>query len=83
MTPREHAEKILEEWELCRNARPKNNAVDTQLDKDVMTPWISYLVGQLTWGSDVELQEACYQVEFRLKQLKEKIILEVLTNGTI
>lgn len=83
MTPREYAEKLLEEWALCQKAQPKNNAVDIQIDKDIIKSWISYLVRQYSWGSDVELQEACYQVESRLKQLKEKIVIEVLTNGTI
>ena len=83
MTPREHAEKILEEWQLCQRARPKNNAVDIQLDKDVLTSWVSYLVRQLTWGSDVELREACYQVESRLTTLKEKLVFEVLKNGSV
>lgn len=83
MTPREHAEQLFEDWRLCQNARPKNNAVDIQLDKDVLKSWISYLVRQLTWGSDAELQEACYQVESRLKTLKEKLVIEVLKNGSI
>ena len=83
MIPREHAEKLLEEWRLCQNARPKNNAVDIQLDKDVLKSWISYLARQLTWGNDLDLQEACYQVESRLKTLKEKLVIEVLKNGSV
>ena len=83
MTPREHAEQLLEEWHLCQHARPKNNAVDIQLDKDSLTSWISYLARQLTWGSDVDLREACYQVESRLKNLKEKLVIEVLKNGSV
>ncbi len=84
MTPQEHAAKLLEEWFVCVKAKPKSNAVDIQLDKDVLEPWAAYLDKQLAWGNDdVKLQELCYQFESRLKELKEKIVIEVLQNGTI
>lgn len=83
MTPQEHAKQLLEEWNLCEKARPKNNAVDIQLDKDIMKPWVSYLSRQLNWGNDIELQEACYLFESRLRELKEKLVIEVLTNGSV
>ena len=54
-----------------------------QLDKDVVAPWASYLMRQLAWGNDNEIQEACYQLESRLIELKEKIVIEVLKNGTV
>ena len=84
MTPQEHARQLLNEWFLCSRAKPKSQAVDIQLDKDVLEPWAAYLDRQLAWGDDdTKLQEACYQFESRLKILKEKIIIEVLKNGSI
>ena len=84
MTPQEHARRLLEEWELCRNAKPKNNAVDIQLDKDVLAPWAVHLTRHLEWyDSENALQKVCYQFESRLTVLKEKIIIEVLKSGTV
>jgi hypothetical protein len=83
MTPQEHARLLLDEWQLCSNARPKNNAVDIQLDKDVIKPWVEYLHRQLAWGNENEIQTACYQFESKLKTLKEKIIIEVIRYGSV
>ncbi len=83
MTPQEHARQLLEDWNLCLNAKPKTNAVDIQLDKDILKPWVAYLRRSLNWGTDNELQEVCYQFESRLKELKEKLIIEVLQNGSV
>jgi len=83
MTPREHAKKLLEEWNLCVEAKPKNNAVDIRLDKDVVRPWAVHLDWQLSWGSENDIQIACCQLESRLNALKEKIIIEVLKNGSV
>lgn len=84
MTPQEHAKKLLNEWFLCSKARPKSQAVDIQLDKDVLEPWAAYLDRQLAWSNDDDkLQEVCYQFESRLNALKEKIIIEVLKNGSV
>jgi hypothetical protein len=35
MDYKEYAKNILREWALCSTARPKNNAVDIQIEKDV------------------------------------------------
>jgi hypothetical protein len=84
MTPREHANQLLEEWKLCSKAKPKNNAIDIQLDKDVLAPWAAHLARHLEWyDSESALQKVCYQFEPRLKLLKEKIVLEVLKNGSV
>lgn len=83
MIPQDYAKQLLEEWALCQNARPKKNAVDIQLDKDVLKPWAAYLERKLSWGNDHELVEACYQFDYRLKKLKEKLIIEVLQNGSV
>lgn len=82
MNYKEHAEQILKEWALCSNARPKNNAVDIQIEKDVCGRYASNLIHNLNWGSEIELAEACHRLETRLKPLKEKIIIEVMQNGT-
>ena len=84
MTPQEHARKLLDEWFLCSRAKPKSQAVDIQLDKDVIEPWAAYLDRQLAWGNDDnELQKICYIFESKLKNLKEKIVIEVLKNGSV
>ncbi len=83
MTYKERADQILREWALCSTARPKNNAVDIQIEKDTCGRWATNLVHNLNWGSELELAEACHQMESRLKTLKEKIIIEVLNNGSV
>jgi len=83
MDYQEHAKKILREWTLCSNARPKNNAVDIQIEKDTCGRWAVNLIHHMNWGSESELAEACYQLESRLQPLKKKIIIEVLQNGTV
>lgn len=83
MDHKEQAQNILKEWALCVNARPKNNAVDIQIEKDVCGRFATNLIHNLNWGSEKELAEACYQLESRLKPLKEKIVIEVLKHGTV
>jgi hypothetical protein len=83
MDHKEYAKKLLHEWALCNTARPKNNAVDIQIEKDTCGRWAVNLIHNLNWGNESELAEACYQLESRLKPLKEKIVIEVLQNGTI
>ena len=83
MDSKSHAEQILKEWALCSNARPKNNAVDIQIEKDTCGRWAANLLHNLNWGTESQIAEACYQLEYRLKPLKEKIIIEVLQNGHV
>ena len=83
MNHKERAEQILREWALCMNARPKYNAVDIQIEKDVCGRFATNLIQNLNWGSELELVEACNQLETRLKPLKEKIVIEVLQNGSV
>lgn len=84
MTPQQHARQLLDEWFLCYQARPKGQVVDIQLDKDGLEPLAAYLDRQLAWGhDDVELQKVCYMFESKLKNLKEKIVIEVLKNGSV
>lgn len=83
MDYREHAKKLLKEWVLCNNAQPKNNVVDIRLEKDALAPWATQLIHNMNWGSEVEIAESCHQLETRLKKLKERLVIEVLTNGSV
>ena len=80
---REHAQRLLDEFNLCLQARPKHNAVDVQLEKDSVSKWAVHLNNQLGWGTENEIAEACYQLEPRLAKLKEKLVIEILKNGTV
>ncbi len=80
---RQQADELLEQWELCKNARPKNNTVDIQILKDSCKQWANYLYTQKQWGDDRELAEACHQLEPRLTQLRQQVIIEILKHGTI
>ena len=83
MTHKEHANNVLREWALCSTARPKNNAVNIQIEKDTCGRWAVNLIHNINWGSEREIVEACHQLESRLKPLKEKIVIEVLQNGAV
>jgi hypothetical protein len=83
MNYKEHARQLLQDWQLCVNAKPKHDAIDIQLEKDRCEEWAIQLMTISMWGTPNELAEACYQFEYRLKNLKEKIIIEVLTNGSV
>ncbi len=80
---RARAEKLLEDFNLCMRARPRGNAAAVQLEKDTVAHWATYLNRQLAWGSDVEISEACNQLQSRLQSLQEKLIIEILTNGSV
>jgi len=83
MIQQAHADELLEEWRLCAVAKPKNNAVDFQIEKARCEEWAIQLMTIRVWGTDVELAEACYQFEYRFKSFKEKLVIEVLTNGAV
>lgn len=78
-----YAHQLLEEFNLCIKAKPKHNAVDVQLEKDAVSKWAVNLNNQLGWGTENEIAEACYQLEPRLQKLKEKLVMEILKNGTV
>jgi hypothetical protein len=73
------ADELLSEVDMCMRAQPMHNTVEVQIAKDTTAKWAHHLSTQRSWGSDLEIAEACHQLEPRLKQLKEKIVLEVLT----
>jgi hypothetical protein len=78
-----HSDQLIKEWELCLNAKPKHDAVNIKLEKDRCEEWAMQLMKVRLWGSELELAEACHQLEPRLKTLKEKIVIEVLQNGSV
>jgi hypothetical protein len=78
-----YANYLLHEYDQCCRARPKHNAVDIRLLKDSVGKWASHLATQRSWGTDTEIAEACRQLEPRLKELKEQVIIEVLKNGSV
>lgn len=78
-----YAKELLNEFDLCLHAKSKHNAVDLQLEKDACAKWAHHLNTQLGWGTENEIAEACYQLEPRLKKLKEKLVIEILKDGPI
>lgn len=77
------ADVLLEEFDLCCKAKPKHNAVGVQLEKDTCAKFAYLLSTQRSWGDEIEIAEACHQLEPRLNQLKEKLVFEILKNGSI
>jgi uncharacterized protein with PhoU and TrkA domain len=80
---KQRADEMIKEFDLCCQARPKHGVVDIQLEKDSVAKFAYHLSTQRSWGTDNEIAEACYQLEPRLKRLKEKLVMEILSNGTI
>jgi hypothetical protein len=77
------ADQLIEEFNLCVKAKPRHDAINIQLEKDSVAKFAHHLNRQRGWGSDREIAEACLQLEPRLKQLKEKLVMEILTNGPV
>ena len=80
---KKHADNLVKEWTLCLDARPRHDAVNIKIEKDQCEEWVIHLMKIRLWGTENELTEACYQVDSRLKILKEKLTIEVLTNGAV
>jgi hypothetical protein len=83
MNFKEYADSLIEDYNMCCRARPRQNAVDIQILKDTVGKWAYHLATQRSWGTDEEIAEACYQLAPRLQELKKQVIIEVLTNGTV
>jgi hypothetical protein len=77
------ADQLLEEFNLCIRAKPRHDAINIQLEKDTVAKFAYHLATQRGWGTDHEIAEACYQLEPRLTELKKKLIIEILQNGTV
>jgi len=80
---KDRADQLLEEFNLCIKAKPKNNAINIQLEKDSVAKFAYYLSTQRSWGGENEIAEACHQLEPRLEELKKKLIIEILQHGPI
>jgi hypothetical protein len=84
MNIQQRGEVLLEEWDLCKNAKPKSNAVNLQIERDGLDQWANNLARNLNWAPDnVTTAEAVYQFEYRLKSYREKVIVEILTHGSV
>lgn len=80
---KQRATELLDEFELCCKAKPKHAAVDIQIEKDAVAKFAYNLATQRGWGTDNEIAEAYYQLEPRLAELKKKLVIEILQNGTV
>ena len=67
---RAKAAELIEDFNLCMQARPKGDAAKVQIEKDECSRWAYHLNTQVAWGTDNEIAEACYQLEPRLNRLK-------------
>jgi len=79
----QQADELLEEFNACCRAKPKHDAVNFQLEKDKLAKWATHLATCRSWGTENEIAEACYQLESRMKNLKEKLIMDILSDGTV
>ena len=77
------AEELMQDWQAVQNVKIKHDAVDLRLQKDRCDEWAAQLMTTKIWGTELELAEACNQLEYRLKDLQKKIVIEVLKNGPI
>ena len=80
---KEKANKLLEEFDLCCKAKPHDNPVEVELAKLYCQPFAYHLATQRSWGTDNEIAEACYELEPRLKQFKERVVMDILHHGSI
>lgn len=79
----QYANELLLEFDACLQAKPRHDAVNIQLEKDSCAKWAYHLNTQRGWGTDNEIAEACHQLAPRLQKLKEKLVMEILTNGPV
>jgi hypothetical protein len=80
---KQRATDLLNEFDLCCRAKPKHDAVNIQLEKDTVAKFAHHLSTQRSWGTDSEIAEACYQLEPRLAELKKKLVMEILSYGSV
>lgn len=82
--PRDWGGLLLEDWQRCKHAKPRGDAVNLQVERDRLDMWAQQLGHLLIWETNDNLiAETCYQFESRLTHYREKVILEILTHGTI
>jgi len=78
---RVHGQTLLDQWQMYKNARPRDHVFDIQRDKDELNKWAKHLQFCMLWETENNIAETCYQFEYRLRQFKDRILIEVLTNG--
>ena len=84
INPTQRAEELLHEWNQCKNARPRSDAINLQIERDELEKWARNLSYHAMWDGDTNTTvEAIYQFEARLKSYKQKVIIEILTHGAI
>lgn len=81
---KQRAQDLLDEWNVVKDARAKHDAINLQLEKDWLERWAYVLQSKLLWSDDInEIAETVHQFENRLNAHKEKVIIEILRNGSI
>jgi len=84
MTIQQRGEQLLEEWTLCKNAKPKSDAINLQIERDALEHWANYMSRNLSWNpTHNDTAESIYQFESRLNSYREKVIVEILTHGSV
>ena len=82
--PINHGQDLLKEWNLYKTARPREHVFDIQRDKDELAKWATLLQFNLMWEQDYNrVAEVCHQFESRLTTFKDKIVIELLTGGSV
>lgn len=76
-------QRLLEDWQVYKTAKPRTHVLDIQRDKDMLASSALELQSNLLWKDDLtELEKNCQRFETMLTEFKDKIVLELLTNGT-
>jgi hypothetical protein len=84
MNVQQRGEELLAEWNVCKHARPKGDAINLQIERDQLERWANNLSRNLTWAPEnITTLEAVYQFEQRFTAYKQKAVLEILKNGAI
>ena len=74
---------LLEEWYFYKSTRPRDHVFDIQADKDELQKWATHLQTALLWETNGnKIVKICHQFEYKLKQFKEKVVIELLKNGS-
>ena len=75
---------LLQEWYFYKSSRPKGHAIDIQTDKDDLQQYANLLQTALLWETNGnKIVKICHQFEYKLTQFKEKVVIELLTNGSV
>lgn len=76
-------QRLLEDWQIYKTAKPRTHVLDIQHEKDMLASLAVELQSSLLWETNSEyLERQCRRFEQMLTKFKDKIVLELLTNGT-